>query len=97
MFVINRLGKRIISLLAHGNARTLVESMGDERVCRKRVTRVHIDSCKVDRKLDLVVQELKRYRVAVAGIQESKWFGSDVWDAGEYTFLHSGHPLPDAK
>ena len=71
--------------------------MGDERVCRKRVVGVCDDPGTVDRKLDLVVRELKRYGVAVAGIQESKWFGSDVWDAGEYTFLHSGRPLPDAS
>ena len=32
--------------------------------------------------------------MAVAGIQESKWFGSDVWPADGYTFLHSGRPLP---
>lgn len=46
----------------------------------------------VDRKLDLVVGELKRFGVSVAGIQESKWFGSDVWQAATYTFLHSGRP-----
>ena len=51
----------------------------------------------VDRKLVLLVGELKRHRVSVAGVQESKWFGSDVWPAAEgYTFLHSGRPLPDS-
>jgi hypothetical protein len=29
----------------------------------------------------------------VAGIQESKWSGSDVWQAGGCTFLHSGRSL----
>ena len=24
---------------------------------------------------------------------ETKWFGSDIWPIGEWTFLHSGHPL----
>ena len=82
------------------NVRTLVESTGDERICRKRPASVckpgnhRDDPGKVDRKLDLVVRELSRYRVSVAGIQESKWFGSDVWPADGYTFLHSGHPLP---
>lgn len=79
------------------NVRTLVESTGDERVCRKRVVEACDDIGLVDRKLDLVVRELKRYRVSVAGIQESKWFGSDVWNAGEYIFLHSGRPLPSAN
>ena len=82
------------------NVRTLVECSGDERVCRKRPkvgTRHsnHSDNHgKVDRKLDLLVGELRRYGVSIAGIQESKWFGSDVWPADGYTFLHSGRPLP---
>ena len=79
------------------NVCTLVESTGDERVCRKRVVEACDDPGMVDRKLDLVVRELKRYRVSVAGIQESKWFGSDVWNVGEYIFLHSGRPLPNAS
>ena len=32
--------------------------------------------------------------MSVAGIQESKWFGKEVWSAEGYTFLHSGHPSP---
>ena len=40
------------------------------------------------------MEELARYNVSVAGIQEIKWFGRDVWTAGGYTFLHSGRPLP---
>ena len=51
---------------------------------------------KVDHKLDLLVKELKRYHVCVAGIQETKWFGKDVWSAVDCcTFLHSGRPLPE--
>ena len=39
--------------------------------------------------------ELKRYGVSVAGIQETKWFGRGVWPAAEgFTFFHSGRPLP---
>ena len=43
------------------------------------------------------MKELKRCGVSVAGIQESKWFGKDVWSAEGYTFLHSGCPLPIAS
>ena len=97
MAIISKLKKKKNFLtVGTWNVRTLVESTGDERVCRKRVVGERVESDTVDRKLDLVVRELKRYGVAVAGIQESRWFGSDVWDAGEYTFLHSGRPLPDA-
>ena len=35
------------------------------------------------------------FGVAVAGIQETKWFGGDVWTADGYTLLHSGRPLPE--
>ena len=38
--------------------------------------------------------ELRKYGVSVAGIQETKWFGKDVWPVGRYTFLRSGRPLP---
>ena len=49
----------------------------------------------VDRNLDLLVKEAKRYGVSVAGVQESRWFGKDVWPAASgCTFLHSGRPLP---
>ena len=79
------------------NVRSLVESLGDGHIFQKRCvvnsTRKE-KSGSVDRKLDLVVQELRRYGVSIAGIQESKWFGCDVWPATGYTFLHSGRPLP---
>ena len=35
--------------------------------------------------------------MSVAGIQETKWFGKDVWDAQGYTFIHSGRPLPGGE
>ena len=49
---------------------------------------------KINRKIDLLMGELRKYGVSVAGIQETKWFGKVVWPVGRYTFLHSGHPLP---
>ncbi len=36
--------------------------------------------------------------MSVAGIQETKWFGTDVWAADGYTFLHSGRlPSDDER
>ena len=32
-----------------------------------------------DRKVDLIEMELKRYDVKVAALQETKWFGSEVY------------------
>ena len=37
-----------------------------------------------------MVTELRRYRVSMAAIQETKWYGRDVWEAQGYTFLHFG-------
>ena len=48
----------------------------------------------VDRKLDFLVKELRRLGVAVADIQETKWFGKNTWTADGYTLLHSGRTLP---
>ena len=76
----------------------LVEnSGGDKRICRSRpqTTTTSEEGGTVDRKLDLLVKELKRYGVSVAAIQETKWFESDVWETQGYTFLHSGRPLPE--
>ena len=78
------------------NVRSLVERAGgDQRICRSRP---HPQACEgstaVDHKLDLLVSELKQYGVSVAAIQETKWFGKDMWEAQGYTFLHSGCPLP---
>ena len=39
----------------------------------------HIDKPgNMDRKIDLLMGELRKYGVSVAGIQETKWFGKDV-------------------
>ena len=72
------------------NVRSLVEAVGDPRICRRGTGRMS----GVDRKLDFLVEEVSKCRVDVADIQETKWFGSDVWTAHGCTFLHSGRPLP---
>ena len=76
------------------NVRSLVENSGDIRICRRRCPSGGDNI--VDRKLDLLVGELKRYGVSVAGIQETKWFGADVWPAAAgCVLLHSGRPVPN--
>ena len=57
--------------VATWNVRSLVEDSGDERICRKNKNAQHFG---VDRKLDFFVDELNKFNVAVAGIQETKWF-----------------------
>ena len=79
---------------ASWNVRSLVEDSGDARVCRSTTTVPCHDIRTVDRKIDFLAAELTRCRIAVAGDQETKWFGSDVWSVGKNTFLHSCRPLP---
>ena len=83
-------------VLGRWNIRTLVESSGDVQVCRKRKELGEKFNV-VDRKLKMQLRELKRYKVSVAVIQESKWLGKDIWPAADrYTFLHSRRPLPES-
>ena len=50
----------------------------------------------MDGKLNLLVGELESYKIAVVGIQETEWFGSDAWPTtGGYTLLHSGRSIPN--
>jgi len=76
-------------LFSSWNVQSLVEDTGDVRVCRKAKR-----ACRVDRGLDFLTQELTKQRVAIAGIQETKWFGNDVWPTANGLFLHSGRPVP---
>ena len=48
----------------------------------------------MERKVELLIAKLKNYNMSIAGIQETKWFGSDFWPCGEWTSLHSGYELP---
>ena len=74
------------------NMRTLVEAEG--RV-ETSVVRKSGRSVVVDRKAALMVHELKKYGVSIAGISETKWFGKNLYDVEGYVILHSGRPLPD--
>ena len=73
------------------NMQTLVESEGpiETNVATPRGRGVT-----VDRKVSLIVQELKKYGVSVTGISENKWFGQAVHQVEGYTILHSGRPVP---
>ena len=41
-------------------------------------------------KVDQVLSELDRYGVVVAGLQETKWFGSKIYKVGRVSFCHLG-------
>ena len=78
------------------NVRTLVENQGDPKIARKQPSTILSDTV-VDRKFEFLTAELKQFTVVVAAIQETKWFGSDVWSSSGFTMLHSGRDLPRAE
>jgi len=47
-----------------------------------------------ERKIDQVVGELNRYKVDVAALQETKWFGNGVYEVGGSVVLAAGRPVP---
>ena len=49
-----------------------------------------------DRRIDQVVSELSRYKVSVAALQETRWYGNDVYHVGESVVLAAGRPVPQA-
>lgn len=49
----------------------------------------------MDRKVDLIVNELRKFSISVTGISETKWFGQEVHSVSNFTILHSGHPRPE--
>ena len=58
------------------------------------VTRKSGRGVAVDRKASLMVIELKKYRMNVVGISDTKWFGNAVYKVDGYVILHSGRPVP---
>ena len=71
--------------------RTLVESDGSIETA---VARKSSKGVAVDKKASLMVMELKKYRVNVVGISETKWFGSAVYSVEGHVILHSGRQVP---
>ena len=47
-----------------------------------------------DRKIDQVVSELNRYGIVVAALQETKWFGDEVYCVDGSMVVSTGRPVP---
>ena len=73
------------------NMRTLVEAEGN---IATSLARPGSRGVTVGRKATLMVQELKKYRMNLTGISETKWFGQNVYNIDNYTILHSGRRIP---
>ena len=70
--------------LGSWNVRSMVETEGPVEIASSRGDRGK------DRKVDLIVQEMRRYNVKVTALQETKWFGSEVYRMGGSVVLTSG-------
>ena len=57
------------------NVRSMVDTEGSVAIASRRQDGQRGE----ERKVDLVVRELKRYNVKVAGLQETKWFDCEVY------------------
>ena len=79
--------------LASWNVRTLLDVEGSVETAKQGND---VGLVADERKIDQVMNELKRYRVKVAALQETKWFGKEVCKVGESIVLNSGRPLPDS-
>ena len=75
------------------NMRTLVEDDGSIKTGRVRQSEPR-GKGSVERKVVLMIWELKRYATFAAAISETKWFGNDIYEIENYTILHSGRQLP---
>ena len=64
------------------NVRLMVDTEGPVEIASQRA-----DSHRgEDRNVNLIVNELKRYDVKVAALQETKWCGSEVYQVREVWF-----------
>ena len=50
----------------------------------------------IDRKINYLVRELKRFRMDVVCVSETKWFGEDIYEVDGFTVLHSGRGVPQS-
>ena len=85
-----KLKRSSVWYLASWNVRTLLDTTGSIETARQRCDLSDAE----DRKIDQVVDVLEDYRVTVAALQETKWFGSEVYKVGENLVLTAGRPIP---
>ncbi len=87
----SRMQSSPVWVLASWNVRTLLDVDGRIETARKGVDDAEVvDEMKVDQ----VVGELSKYRVEIAAVQETKWFGNEVHEVGGSVVLASGWSVP---
>ena len=91
---VNNSGLRSLRKVSIGcwNMRTLVEADGS---IATGVSRRGGRGVTVDKKSVFMVQQLKKFRMSIVGISETKWFGCHIYDVDGFLILHSGRPIPE--
>ena len=74
------------------NVRSLVNVFGPIETAFARGVRTSTDVD--DRRIDIVVGELKRLGIEGARLQGTRWFGQETYVVGDALVLTSGRPLP---
>ena len=82
--------KSSIWRLGSWNVRSLLDAEGPVETAKQGRDMAQAE----DRRIDQVVSELNRYKVSVAALQETKWYGNDVYRVGESIVLAAGRPVP---
>ena len=82
--------KHSVWYMASWNVRSLLDVEGPNEVAKQGRGVKYME----DRKIDQVVIELSRYKVVVCALQETKWFGNEVYKVGNGVVLSSGRSVP---
>ena len=70
------------------NVRSMVDTAGCVEVASRHAGRG--EDCKVD----LVISEQARYVIVVGALQETKWFGNEVYEVADSVIWTSGKRTP---
>ena len=84
--------KAAVWSLALWNVRSLVDVEGPVQTARQRKEVANAKK----RRIDQVVGELNRYKIDVAALQETKWFGDAAYRVGDSMVLTAGRKTPDS-
>ena len=84
----SRVGRSSVWVLASWNVRSLLDVEGSVETARQ-ANDLHVVTD--ERKIDQVISELGRYKIDVAALQETKWFGETVYRVGERALVLPEH------
>ena len=87
---VRRKQKTVSWKLCTWNLRSMVNTMGSVEIASQGTDNHRGE----ERKVNLVVDVLKRYDVKVAALQETKWFGSEVYQVDGSVVLTAGRKTP---